>query len=114
MSRIKDAAHIPEDASAPSREPNQKLLQALVRAHCWTDMLSRGTYTSVEELAAHVKFNPKVVRNELKLAYLAPQIIESALTESNDFGLPQLRNISALNWRDQAAELYRECPRRDS
>ena len=56
----------------------------------------------------------KVVRNELKLAYLAPQIIESALTGSKDFGLPQLRNISALNWRKQAAELYKDYPRRDS
>ena len=108
--QIKDAAQIVENVSAPSREPDQKLVQALVRAHCWSDALLRGTYASVEELAAHVKFNPKVVRNELRLAHLAPEIIEAVLAGSQRVGLPQLRDVSALNWRDQVAELSDKDP----
>ena len=60
----------------------------------------------MEELAASVKLNPKVIRNELRLAFLAPGIAEAALTGSQNFSLAQLRNIAALNWQEQAAQLY--------
>jgi hypothetical protein len=106
MSQAKDSAYLLEHGSGRQREPDQKLVRALVRAHCWIDLLSKGLHTSVEELAASVKLNPKVVRNELRLAFLAPQISEAALSGSQNFGLPQLRNIFALRWREQTAQLY--------
>jgi site-specific DNA recombinase len=105
-SRAKDSACILEQGSGRQQEPDQKLARALVRAHCWIELLSNGFHTSVEELAASVKLNPKVIRNELRLAFLAPQITDSALTGSQNFGLPQLRNISELSWQEQAAQLY--------
>ena len=45
--------------------------QAIVRARHWASELANGTYASVGELAANAKLNSKVVRNELRLAFLA-------------------------------------------
>src|SRR6202171_4010422 len=54
-------------------EPDLKAVQAIVRARHWASELANGTYASVDELAASAKLNPKVVRNELRLAFLAPE-----------------------------------------
>ena len=109
-SQAKDSACILEHGSGRQREPDQKLARTLIRTHCWIDLLSKGFHATVEELATSVNLNPKVVRNELRLAFLAPQISEAALTGSQNFSLPQLRNVSALNWQEQAAQLYSKMP----
>jgi site-specific DNA recombinase len=88
-----------------SDEPDQKLVQALVRAHRWANALTNADFASIEELAASVKLHPKVVRNEIRLAFLAPEISESILTVGCAFGLPDLRRISALSWQKQLEEL---------
>jgi hypothetical protein len=96
-----------------SDEPNQKLVQAIVRAHRWTNALVNAEFASLEELSASVKLHPKVVRNEIRLAFLAPQISESVLTAGCAFGLPDLRRISALSWQKQLEELHqRQTPHR--
>jgi site-specific DNA recombinase len=105
VSQLKNIASIVDPASTRPREPDQKLGRALVRAHYWIELLSAGIHKSVGELAASVKLNPKVIRNELKLAFLAPQITESALAGYPEWGLPQLRKLAALSWRQQVAEL---------
>jgi len=51
---------------------------------------------SIEELAASVKLHPKVVRNEIRLAFLAPEISEAILTAGCAYKLPDLRKTSAL------------------
>jgi site-specific DNA recombinase len=56
-----------------SDEPNQKLVPAVVRAHRWADALVNAEFASLEQLAASVKLHPKVVRNEIRLAFLAPK-----------------------------------------
>jgi DNA invertase Pin-like site-specific DNA recombinase len=63
----------------PNGKPDQKLLQSVVRAHAWLNELSRGTHTSIESLATVVKLHPKVIRQALRLAFLAPEITESIL-----------------------------------
>jgi hypothetical protein len=40
----------------------------------------RDSYASVEELAIAANLHPKAIRNELKLAYLAPEIVEAVLS----------------------------------
>jgi site-specific DNA recombinase len=82
-------------------ELDQKLIQALIRAHCWAAALTNNDFTSVEQLAATAKLHPKVVRTELRLAFLWPHITGSILNGDFTIGLPNLRNISALSWRKQ-------------
>jgi hypothetical protein len=77
-----------------------------VRAHRWANALVNAEFASLEELSASVKLHPKVVRNEIRLAFLAPQISESVLTAGCAFGLPDLRRIATLSWQKQMEELH--------
>ena len=65
--------------SVSDRKPDQKFLQAVVRAHAWLTELISGRYGSVEELAKAMRIHPKVVRQGLRLAFLAPPITASTL-----------------------------------
>jgi hypothetical protein len=62
------------------RSTKPKLLQAILRARAWLRDLQSGKFDSVEALAASVKFHPKVIRQELRYAFLAPSITEAILT----------------------------------
>jgi len=92
-------------------EPDLKAVQAIARARHWASELATGTYTSVDELAASAKLNSKVVRNELRLAFLAPEILDAILNGKPGCRLPDLRRIAAISWRSQRSELYgNRCP----
>jgi site-specific DNA recombinase len=91
----------------PGREPDQKLLQALVRAHAWLSDLANVRTASVEELASKADIHPKVMREALKLAFLAPDIVSSIFTGEAEFELADLRQVSALSWQSQRQELHR-------
>jgi hypothetical protein len=87
-------------------EPDLKAVQAIVRARHWASELANGTYASVDELAASANLNSKVVRNELRLAFLAPEILDAILNGKPGCSLPDLRRIAAISWRSQGSELY--------
>jgi site-specific DNA recombinase len=89
-----------------SAQPDPKAVQAIARAQYWATGLSDGKYASIEELAASAKLHAKVVRNELRLAFLSPNIVDAVLDGSGGFGLRDLRKCAALNWRVQQTELY--------
>ena len=89
-----------------SDEPDPKAVQAIVRAQRWVTALADQKYASVEELAASARLHPKVVRNELRLAFLSPYIVEAILSGAGELTLRNLRKVGALNWRAQQAELY--------
>jgi hypothetical protein len=99
------------DAVERSDLPDPKAVQAIVRAHRWATALADQEYASVEELAASTKLHPKVVRSELRLAFLSPDIIEAILNGVGGLALRNLRKVGALNWRAQQAELYEGCRR---
>jgi site-specific DNA recombinase len=89
----------------PGRETDQKLLQALVRAHAWLSDIANDRFVSVDGLANKADIHPKVMREALKLAYLAPDIVTSIFTGEAPFELADLRKVSALNWQSQRNEL---------
>jgi hypothetical protein len=94
-----------KNGTRPS-ELDQKLVQVLVRAHRWAESLANGEFGSVEELAGSVNLHPKVVRSEIRMAFLAPAITDSVLTAGCAFGLAGLRKVSALSWQKQLDELH--------
>jgi len=65
-----------------------------------------GEFGSVEELASSVNLHPKVVRSEIRLAFLAPEITDFVLTAGCSFGLADLRKISALSWQKNSWTNY--------
>jgi DNA invertase Pin-like site-specific DNA recombinase len=89
----------------PAREPDQKLLQALARTHAWLPELANDRCASVEELASQADIHPKVMREALKMAFLAPDIVTSIFTGEAMFELAALRKVSALSWQSQREEL---------
>jgi len=90
----------------PGRAPDQKLLQALVRAHAWLSDLADNRFSSIEELASEADIHPKVTRQALKLGFLAPDIVTSIFAGEATFELAALRNVSALSWQSQREELH--------
>jgi site-specific DNA recombinase len=96
-----DTSALPRD-----REPDQKLLQAVVRAHAWLADLANDRVSSIEELAGKAEIHPKVMREALKLAFLAPDIVTAIFGGEAAFELADLRNVSALSWQSQREELH--------
>jgi len=96
-------ARIETDNCQSSGEPDISLIHALARAHLWLKALSDGTYQSIEELGAVVKWNPKVIRKVLRLAFLAPDITEAVILGSHpkSLSLSKLQGISAHSWDEQ-------------
>ena len=100
-------ARIENDDRQPANEPDISLIHAVARAHLWLKALSDGTYRSIEELAAVVKWHPKVIRKALRLAFLAPDITEAVMigTQPKSLSVSALQEISAHSWDEQRRAL---------
>jgi site-specific DNA recombinase len=79
---------------------NQKLLQAVVRAHVWLRDLSSSCYRSVEDLAGAANLHPKIVRQGLRLAFLSPNLTSSILEADRPIELKQIPKRLPLLWRE--------------
>lgn len=100
-------ARIESDVHQPANEPDIGLIHAVARAHLWLKALADGTYRSIEELAAVVKWHPKVIRKLLRLAFLAPDITEAIMigTQPKSLSVSALQEISAHAWDQQRRAL---------
>ena len=58
---------------------DQRLLKSIVRAHAWLKDLSSGRHASVEDLAKAADLHPKVLRQGLRLAFLARVVTKAVL-----------------------------------
>ena len=90
-----------------ARQPDPKLVQALVRAHAWLRDLQANKIETIEALAASVKLHPKVVRQELRYAFLAPNITEAILNgdQPRTLSLARIPKTLPLAWSDQCHAL---------
>jgi site-specific DNA recombinase len=86
---------------------DQKLVQSIVRAHAWLRELTNGKHASIEGLALLVKVNPKVIRQNLRLAFLAPQTIDSILVGNQPakLSLAAIPFTLPLSWNEQLQAL---------
>ncbi len=60
-------------------QPDGVLVKALARAWRWQRLLDKGTYSSVTEIAEAEKISKSYVSRILRLALLAPDIVEAIL-----------------------------------
>jgi hypothetical protein len=72
-------------ASKP--RPDGTLVKALARAWRWQRMLDEGIYTSVSEIGDAESISKSYVSRILRLALLAPDIVEAILTGRTDQAL---------------------------
>ena len=96
-------ARIEIDNCPSTGEPDISLIHALARAHLWLKALSDGTYQSIDELANVAKWNSKVIRKVLRLAFLAPDITEAIFlgSQPKSLNVSALQAISACSWDEQ-------------
>ena len=85
------------------RVPSPQLVQAVVRAHTWARLLSDGTHKSIESLAQSVDVHPKIVRNGIRMAFLAPTITKAILEgeQPPSLNLKDFIGTVPLSWSEQ-------------
>ncbi len=85
------------------RQPDAKLVQAIVRAHAWLRDLQNNSFDTVEALAASVNLHPKLVRQELRYAFLSPNIAGAIFNgdQPATLSLVLIPKTLPLTWRDQ-------------
>ncbi len=103
---VKNGPAIPPPSSA-AVQSDPKLLQAIIRAHAWLRDLKNGKYTSIDDLADEAKLHSKIVRQNLRLAFLAPPIMASILEGRSKISLSEIPILLPLNWEEQTKALMR-------
>jgi site-specific DNA recombinase len=99
MPKPKNGAQIQLSTTDISTDP--KLIKSIVRARLWFGDLAAGRFTSVEDLATAANIHPKVVRQGLRLAFLAPELTATALHGDATFALKQIPKLLPMSWREQ-------------
>jgi len=91
-----------EPTSKP--QPDGTLMKALARAWRWQRMLDEGRYTSVSELGDAENISKSYVSRILRLALLAPDLVEAILAGSTDQGmmLERLERPLPASWEEQS------------
>ena len=83
--------------------PDGTLVKALARAWRWQRMLDEDVYTSVSEIGDAENISKSYVSRILRLALLAPDLVEAILAGSNDQGmmLEKLERPLPPGWEEQ-------------
>lgn len=79
------------------------MVKAIARAFRWRQMLEKGTYATVVELAAKEQINESYVSRLLRLTLLAPEMIEAILDGSQPprMTLATLMQRVPISWHEQ-------------
>jgi hypothetical protein len=88
---------------ATKPQPERTLVKALARAWRWQRMLDEGIYSTVSEIGDAENISKSYVSRILRLALLAPDIVEEILTGGMDQGviLEQLERPLPASWEEQ-------------
>ncbi len=88
-----------------SGTPDPKLTAAIARAHAWLDEIQKGTVRSMRDLARRTGVDRSDVGRTIRLALLAPDIVEAILAGRQPAGLTltRLRRLGPLplSWAEQ-------------
>jgi hypothetical protein len=92
------------EVAPPSKpQPDGTLVKALARAWRWQRMLDEGIYTSVSEIGDAENISKSYVSRILRLAMLAPDIVEVILAGRTDQALMLEKLEAAAGELDRAA-----------
>lgn len=92
--------------SLPTRtRADNTLIKAVARAHRWKNLLERGDFASVRELAAAEQINESYVCRVLRLTLLSPELTESILDgrQRATLDVRDLLKPFPADWPSQAA-----------
>jgi hypothetical protein len=88
-------------------QPDGVLVKALARAWRWQKLLDKGVHGSVTEIAEAEKISKSYVSRILRLALLAPDIVEAIMGGWADqrLMLERLERPIPLGWEKQSMDL---------
>jgi site-specific DNA recombinase len=94
---------VPGDAGMPARSLDHSLVLTVARARVWVDALRRGEYADTAEIASKCDLSEPYVKRMLRLAFLAPDIVEAIAEGQQPRGLTLQRLLSPvpLAWAEQ-------------
>jgi hypothetical protein len=86
-------------------QPDGTLLKALARAWRWQKLLDEGVYTSVSEIGDAEGISKSYVSRILRLALLAPDIVEVILEgrANHALVLERLERRLPVSWKEQVS-----------
>lgn len=98
-------------ADLQATEPAQQephVLRAIARAWCWRRQLEEGTVSTIQDIAAAEKLSDRFVSHRMRLAYLAPAVLERLVTHRapTPLSLNDLIAATRLPWPDQAKIVF--------
>jgi site-specific DNA recombinase len=101
-----DCADVARPVRPINAQARVRLLAAVAKARLWLDELLSGKIASIAAIAAREARSERSIRMTIDLAFLSPDIIETAIGGT----LPQSCSVSAigepqLEWREQQAAL---------
>ena len=84
-------------------QPDSTLVKALARAWRWQRQLDQGVYATVSEIGDAENISKSYVSRILRLALLAPDIVDAILAGSTDQALmlKRLERPSPASWGEQ-------------
>ena len=96
-----------EIAPTSKPQPDGTLVKALARAWRWQRMLDDGVYASVSEIGDAENISKSYVSRILRLALLAPDIVEAILAGTDDQALmlERLERPLPASWEEQRARI---------
>jgi site-specific DNA recombinase len=94
---------VPGDAGAPPTRLDRSLVLAVARGRTWASALRRGEYADTAEIASKCDLTEAYVRRILRLAFLAPDIVESIAEGRQPRGLTLQRLLGPVPfaWAEQ-------------
>ena len=96
----------------PSEDQTQDphILRAIGRAWGWRRRMEAGEFGTVRDLAIAVNLAERHVSRQLRLAYLAPEVLKRLVfgREVTAITVMQLTESAALPWGDQAMLVFDE------
>ena len=84
-------------------EINESLATGIARAHRWQELLDKGEYDSPEALAEALGVHTSYIRRFLRLALLAPPIVDAVFAGKAPWtlSLTKLNTTLPYSWKEQ-------------
>ena len=96
----------------PSQDRTQDphILRAIGRAWGWRRSMESGQAATIQDIAAAESITPAYVGRMLKLAYLAPAVLEKLLIARvpPTVSVKELAEVAELPWAEQASVVFAE------
>jgi hypothetical protein len=92
------------------------ILRAIGRAWSWRRRMEAGEFGTVRDLAIAVNLAERHVSRQLRLAYLAPEVLKRLVYKRDAIAITEinLSNCAALPWAEQAKVAFDEAKQGDA